>query len=209
MLILYILGLVLIFYLLAKICEQYFVSSLDIFAKKLHLSEDVAGATFMAIGSSAPEFFTALIAVLKVGSEQIGSGTIVGSAIFNILVIIGASAVIARTYLTWQPVIRDIVFYLLSIIVLLLTFQDGKITLIETLLYISSYAGYIIVLKYWPRFVSYKERKDKLADVVSAVEKEDEVLEKRHGLFCGPPHEAGICVTPWSPAHSHALSHSP
>ncbi len=105
MILLYVLILIFVFYLLAKICDEYFVSSLDIIAKKWKLSEDVAGATLMAVGSSAPEFFTALIAVMKVGSEQVGAGTIVGSAIFNILVIVGASAVVATSFLSWKPVI--------------------------------------------------------------------------------------------------------
>src|SRR5690606_22491483 len=102
--ILYALGLVVTFYALAKLCDQYFVKSLDIISKKLKLSEDVAGATFMAVGSSAPEFFTAVIAVFSISTSDIGAGTIVGSAIFNILIIIGASAIAATAYLKWQPV---------------------------------------------------------------------------------------------------------
>src|SRR3990167_2995420 len=136
MIVVYILGLLLIFYLLAIVCEKYFVTSLDEIAKRWKLSHDVAGATLMAIGSSAPEFFTALFALTKVGSEQIGTGTIVGSAIFNILVIVGASAVVAKAYLNWRPVVRDITFYTIAIIILLLPFQDGVITLYESLSYL-------------------------------------------------------------------------
>jgi len=134
------------FYLLAKVCDQYFVRSLDIIAQKWHLSEDVAGATLMAIGSSAPEFFTSVIALGKVGSEQIGAGTIVGSAIFNILVIIGVSSIISAVKLRWGPVIRDLLFYMGAIGVLLVTFRDGTITVYEALLYILVYIGYIIFL---------------------------------------------------------------
>jgi K+-dependent Na+/Ca+ exchanger-like protein len=144
--ILSILGMFLMFYLLAKVCDQYFVRSLEIIAQKWHLSEDVAGATLMAIGSSAPEFFTAVIALTKVGSEQIGTGTIVGSAIFNVLVIIGASSIIATVKLRWGPVIRDLLFYIAAIVILLLTFRDGIITIYESLLYILVYIGYIVFL---------------------------------------------------------------
>lgn len=67
--------------------------ALDVIIDRLKLNSDVAGATFMAVGSSAPELFTSLFAVLKPGEHaNVGAGTIVGSAIFNILVIIGASA---------------------------------------------------------------------------------------------------------------------
>ena len=115
MLIVYIAILLVAFYLLAVICEDYFVPALDEISKRLKLSSDVAGATFMAVGSSAPEFFTSVFAVLKPGDHaDIGAGTIVGSAIFNILVIIGASVIFRQAKLTWQPIVRDMIFYAIS-----------------------------------------------------------------------------------------------
>lgn len=71
------------FYLLAVVCDRYFVDSLDRIAKQLKMNSDMAGATFMAIGSSAPELFVSLIALFKPGNEALGAGTIVGSALFN------------------------------------------------------------------------------------------------------------------------------
>lgn len=60
----------------AIICDDFFVPSLEAISDKLDLSEDVAGATFMAAGSSAPELFTS---VAGVGVESdVGIGTIVG-----------------------------------------------------------------------------------------------------------------------------------
>jgi K+-dependent Na+/Ca+ exchanger-like protein len=156
LLIAYALILVILFYLLAKICDEYFVFSLEIISKKLKISGDVAGATFMAIGSSAPELFTAIIALAKPNAENIGAGTIVGSAIFNILVIIGISAVVSTAYLNWQPVLRDGLFYSISIIILLFTFSDGKITLNEAILYTAMYGLYLISVIYWHKILPYK-----------------------------------------------------
>jgi len=183
MILLYLLILVSIFYLLAKICDEYFVKSLDIFAKKLKLSEDVAGATFMAIGSSAPEFFTAVIAIMKVGSEQVGAGTIVGSAIFNILVIVGASAVVATSFLSWKPVIRDMLFYIAAIVVLLFTFSDGRITFFESIIYLVSYAIYILVLVNWRRWSGMKEKDDVMEMVSDEIQHEEQVLKKQKGIL--------------------------
>jgi len=53
----------------------------------MNLSMDVAGATLMAAGGSAPELATALIGTFR--QSEIGFGTIVGSAVFNILFVIG------------------------------------------------------------------------------------------------------------------------
>lgn len=157
MLIVYILVLIISFYLLAVICEEFFVKSLDIISDKLKLSSDVAGATFMAVGSSAPEFFTAFYAILRQGSEDVGSGTIVGSAIFNILVIIGASAAFRRAKLTWQPVIRDTLFYVITIILLLLFFWDGKIVLYEAITFILMYGVYILAVIHWKKILPYND----------------------------------------------------
>ena len=48
---------------LALLCEDFFVSALEIIIEKLGLPPDVAGATFMAAGSSSPELFVATVAV--------------------------------------------------------------------------------------------------------------------------------------------------
>eukprot|EP01043_Picozoa_sp_COSAG02_P000117 COSAG02_NODE_2_length_75708_cov_87.013953_20_plen_457_part_00 len=52
---------------LALVCEDFFVASLEIIIDKLQLPPDVAGATFMAAGSSSPELFVATVAVFAVG----------------------------------------------------------------------------------------------------------------------------------------------
>lgn len=67
------------FYSLALVCERYFMPSLEEFSQRLQLSEDVAGATLMSAGSSAPELFTAILGVF-IAKGDIGTGTIVGSA---------------------------------------------------------------------------------------------------------------------------------
>ena len=62
---------------------------------QLGISPDVAGATFMAAGGSAPELFTSIIGVF-IAQSDVGIGTIVGSAVFNILFVIAACAFAAK-----------------------------------------------------------------------------------------------------------------
>lgn len=149
-----------IFYLLAVVCDEFFVDSLEIISDKLKLSSDVAGATFMAVGSSAPELFTSILALMRPGSSDVGAGTIVGSAIFNILVIIGASALFKAAKLNWQPVVRDTMFYSISIIVLLVAFWDGRIVLAEALIFIGMYGVYLFAVINWRKWFPYKEKDD-------------------------------------------------
>ena len=62
---------------------------------QLQITPDVAGATFMAAGGSAPELFTSIIGIFF-AKNDVGIGTIVGSAVFNILFVIAACAFAAK-----------------------------------------------------------------------------------------------------------------
>ena len=73
-----------IFVAIAIVVDEYFIAALDKLCSALNLDEDVAGATFMAGGSSSPELFTAIIGIF-VAKGDVGVGTIVGSAVFNMV----------------------------------------------------------------------------------------------------------------------------
>ncbi|XP_041864772.1 sodium/potassium/calcium exchanger 3 [Melanotaenia boesemani] len=137
------------FYALAIVCDDYFVPSLEKISENLQLSEDVAGATFMAAGSSAPELFTSLIGVF-ITKGDVGVGTIVGSAVFNILVIIGLSGIFAgqTVALTWWSLFRDSFYYILSVLALILVIYDARVVWWESLLLMTMYAIYIIIMKF-------------------------------------------------------------
>lgn len=146
------------FYFLSIISEDYFVPAIDKLTQRLGLSSDAAGATLLAMGSSAPEFFTSLFAVFGAGdTADIGAGAIVGSAIFNVLVIVGASSMYKAVTLQWQPIIRDMVFYILSILMLLYAFSDGFIALAEAALFVGVYAVYVFMTVNWRKWLKYDD----------------------------------------------------
>lgn len=160
MILLYSFLLIISFYMLMKVCDEYFVSSLDKIALKLKLSSEASGATLMAVGTSAPELFVSLMALLKPGDHgALGAGTIVGSAIFNILVIVGGSLLIRKAHLLWQPVVRDVIFYIISILLLLYTFSDGVIELYEAIIFVLLYIVYVFAVINWKKLLKYEERK--------------------------------------------------
>ena len=70
--------------MIGVVIDEYFVPCLEILAGVCHMSPDVAGATLMAIGTSSPELFINIVGTF-VTQGDIGVGTIVGSAVFNIL----------------------------------------------------------------------------------------------------------------------------
>uniref|UniRef100_H3DQV8 Solute carrier family 24 member 4 n=1 Tax=Tetraodon nigroviridis TaxID=99883 RepID=H3DQV8_TETNG len=137
------------FLALAITCDEYFVPSLEKICEKLDLSEDVAGATFMAAGSSAPELFASIIGVF-ITHGDVGVGTIVGSAVFNILCIIGVCGIFAGqvVLLTWWAVFRDSFYYIMSVVALIAFIYDEKIVWWESLVLVVMYAGYILVMKF-------------------------------------------------------------
>ncbi|XP_019410956.1 PREDICTED: sodium/potassium/calcium exchanger 2 [Crocodylus porosus] len=147
--VLHIIGMIYMFIALAIVCDEFFVPSLTVITEKLDISDDVAGATFMAAGGSAPELFTSLIGVF-IAHSNVGIGTIVGSAVFNILFVIGMCAIFSREILnlTWWPLFRDVTFYIIDLLLLITFFLDNSIKWWESLILLSAYFCYVTFMKF-------------------------------------------------------------
>ncbi|XP_030017671.1 sodium/potassium/calcium exchanger 2 isoform X5 [Sphaeramia orbicularis] len=147
--VLHMFGMIYMFIALAIVCDEFFVPALTVITEKLSISDDVAGATFMAAGGSAPELFTSIIGVF-ISHSNVGIGTIVGSAVFNILFVIGMCAIFSKEILnlTWWPLFRDVSFYILDLILLIIFFLDNIISIWESITLLSGYAAYVIFMKF-------------------------------------------------------------
>lgn len=178
--IVHILLLLYIFMGLAVICDDFFVASLEQISDYLSLSEDVAGATFMAAGSSAPELFISLADnVIAEPGKTIGVSTIVGSAIFNILVIIAVTGMLAgqSLELDWKPLARDTLWYSLSIALLILFTRDEIVEWWESVLFIVGYMGYIVQMVYNQKIFDWLDSKVSFA--VDSRSKDEKAAAKR------------------------------
>ncbi|XP_010006736.1 PREDICTED: sodium/potassium/calcium exchanger 2 [Chaetura pelagica] len=147
--ILHVIGMIYMFVALAIVCDEFFVPSLTVITEKLAISDDVAGATFMAAGGSAPELFTSLIGVF-ISHSNVGIGTIVGSAVFNILFVIGMCALFSKEILnlTWWPLFRDVSFYIIDLILLIIFFLDNFILWWESITLLTAYICYVAFMKF-------------------------------------------------------------
>ncbi|XP_041838509.1 sodium/potassium/calcium exchanger 5 [Melanotaenia boesemani] len=139
-----------IFYMLlavAIVCDDYFLPSLEVISERLGLSQDVAGATFMAAGSSAPELVTAFLGVF-VTKGDIGISTIVGSAVYNLLGICAACGILASMAgrLTCWPLFRDCLAYGISVAAVIGIITDNKVYWYEAASLLLVYSVYIVVL---------------------------------------------------------------
>jgi len=137
------------FFCQAVICEEFFVPALNVIIDRFKIPDDVAGATLMAMGTSAPELFCAIIALFVTRTIDSGVGTIVGSDLFNMLMICGGSAIVGGTlYLDWTALAREIFFYGLSIALLYWVMHDSYVTGLEAWTLFGSYIVYTIVCVY-------------------------------------------------------------
>lgn len=147
------------FWAIAIVCDDYFVPCLEIICEKMDLQSDVAGATFMALGSSAPELFASVIGVF-VTKGDIGVGTILGSAVFNVLFVIGVCGIGAGTvlYLAWWPLVRDSMFYLFSLVILMLVLMDNIVIWSEATAMVCFYSVYLLIMFFNPRIEAWLYR---------------------------------------------------
>lgn len=153
LLVIAVVALILSFYLLNEVTDNYFIPALDKISHRLKMSDDAAGATFMAAGSSAPELFIAIIALIYGGENtDIGVGTIVGSAMFNLLGIIGAAAIVKSSKLEWRPLFRDLGFYLISIGLLYWALRSGSVSLLNASIFLGFYIIYVVLVINWRKF---------------------------------------------------------
>lgn len=84
-----------------------------IFAQYFGMTERVIGLTVIAIGTSLPELATSVVAALKKNSD-IAVGNVVGSNIFNILLVLGVSATIAPTPISYDVAANFDIYFLLG-----------------------------------------------------------------------------------------------
>lgn len=114
-------------------------------AELMGMSERFIGLTIVALGTSLPELFTSVSAALK-GKADIAIGNIVGSNIFNVLFVVGTTAII--TPVPFQPGFRidTLVAAGAALLLFLSVLRRQKLTRGAGILMLASYAGYFIWL---------------------------------------------------------------
>ncbi len=117
------------------------VDNAVILAKEFGLSEKIIGLTVIAIGTSLPELITAIIAIRK-GHADIGVGTIIGSNIYNILMIMGVGAALGGVLIT-SDVYVDYAIMILFSISLLIAIKTG---IINRVMGVCLTIGYVVYL---------------------------------------------------------------
>lgn len=153
------------FWMLAIICDEYFIASIHIFCQsitskflnmkflhyvnetkffsELRIKHELTSATFMTMATSSPELCISCVSTF-ISNGDVSLGTIVGSAIFNVLVVSACCGLCARSQLNAWLFSRDCLLYALSIIGLIAVIYDHLIMWYEALLMVLGYICYLI-----------------------------------------------------------------
>ena len=113
-------------------------------AQRLNVPQIVIGLTVVAMGTSMPEFFVSLVSALK-GTTGMAVGNVVGSNVFNTMLIVGVAAIVAPMAISVNTVKKDIPCAVLSSLVLVLMSLDGEISRIDAAVL---FIGFLLFMGY-------------------------------------------------------------
>jgi cation:H+ antiporter len=128
--------------------SHLFVTGAVKIAVDLGISQAVIGLTIVAAGTSLPELATSVVAAIKKESD-VAIGNIVGSNIFNILGILGLTAVIKPLNVVGINMTDGMFMLGLAVILLPFAFIQKRIARVEGTIFLSIYGAYLYIL--WPK----------------------------------------------------------
>ena len=129
---------------------DFFSSAATYIQEKHEIPQSIKAAVIDAIASSFPEFCVAVIAVLMIGRAEVGISSIVGSALYNVLVIPAAAGLVATSpmVISKEVVWRDNIFYFGVVLLLgaMLWQFPNEWSAGVALLFLLAYIGYVALL---------------------------------------------------------------
>jgi K+-dependent Na+/Ca+ exchanger family protein len=146
---LFILGIVLII-----VGANYLTEGASVLARRFGVSPLVVGLTIVAFGTSSPELVVSLVSALR-GNSDIAIGNVVGSNIFNVLVIGGITALVAPITITRSTIRREMPLMLLACLVLSVMALDRIFSGIGEVENVLSRSEGIILLGFFLIFLTY------------------------------------------------------
>lgn len=124
---------------------EFVVDSASNIAEKFGMSQTFIGLTIVALGTSLPELVTSMVAASK-GENDLAVGNVVGSNIFNILLILGVSAAITPIHLDVTAVYDTLILIVASIIVYVAAISKREIQRKEGALFLLAYLAFFVYI---------------------------------------------------------------
>lgn len=121
------------------------VDTASAIAESFGLSQNLIGLTIVAFGTSLPELVTSLVAAKK-GDVDMALGNVIGSNIFNILLIVGVAAVVSPMAVLMENLIDTVILILMSALVLVFAWSKKTINRAEGIVMLVLYAAYVVYI---------------------------------------------------------------
>jgi len=150
------------FFLLAIVCDEALAPTLEELSDNWKIPHDVACATFLALGSSAPEIAISVVSVMhgKKTSVDLSLGTLMGSALIAYTIIPAVCIWVSpgrELKLNIVPLFRDVAFFCFGMLCVISFAKDGSINVWESLLLVSLFFLYLVAMKVLSPFYEHED----------------------------------------------------
>lgn len=160
----YLLWLVFLFSTLGISASDFFCPNLGTISQLLGLDENVAGVTLLAFGNGSPDVFSTFSA-MKANSGGLAIGELLGAATFVTSCVVGSMCIIKPFKVIRYPFLRDVGFFTVAVILLLIVLWDSKLERWEAagmiVLYII-YVSVVVVGSWWEKRQERRRRYEAL-----------------------------------------------
>jgi len=124
---------------------DFVVDGASAIAVRLGLSQTLIGLTIIAMGTSLPELVTSIVAARK-DEVDMALGNVIGSNIFNILLVLGVAAAISPVAFAWDNMIDIAVLIVISVITLIFAWTSKELNRKEGIIMLILYAAYMVYI---------------------------------------------------------------
>jgi len=124
---------------------DFFVEGSSAVAKRLRIPSMIIGMTIVAMGTSLPELVTSIVAARK-DEVDMALGNVIGSNIFNILLVLGVAAAISPVAFAWDNMIDIAVLIVISVITLIFAWTSKELNRKEGIIMLILYAAYMVYI---------------------------------------------------------------
>ncbi|XP_054156543.1 sodium/potassium/calcium exchanger 1-like [Oppia nitens] len=135
---------------IGSLCDKHFVPNLSDLGDSLSLSHEITATLLIPFGTSGPEIFSSIVGILFTDND-IGTGAIIGSSCYNQLAIPAVCGLTVAIFvgrpvkLDSELILKDLFFFIISIIGLIFTIKDNRVDIMDAILLLILFGLYICV----------------------------------------------------------------